>query len=115
MNGAAGRMVQLRHANGFETEYLHLSAITVRTGSRVQQGDLIGRVGATGLVTGPHLDYRVKRDGVFINPVTASRSMPPGEPVPAAEMEAFQLVRDRELSALTTPEVRADNDDDSTP
>jgi murein DD-endopeptidase MepM/ murein hydrolase activator NlpD len=115
MNGAAGRMVQLRHANGFETEYLHLSAITVRTGSRVQQGDLIGRVGATGLVTGPHLDYRVKRDGVFINPVTASRSMPPGEPVPAAEMEAFQLVRDRELSALDTPVARTDNDEDSTP
>ena len=99
-SGAAGRMVQLRHANGFETEYLHLSAITVRTGARVQQGELIGRVGATGLVTGPHLDYRVKRNGVFINPLTASRSMPPGEPVPAALMEAFEQVRDRELSGV---------------
>ena len=102
-NGAAGRMVQLRHANGFETEYLHLSSIAVRTGTRVQQGDLIGRVGATGLVTGPHLDYRVKKNGAFINPLTASRSMPPGEPVPAAETAAFQSARDRALAALPTP------------
>src|SRR6185436_9161711 len=58
MNGGAGRVVHLRHGNGFETEYLHLSAATVRAGRRVQQGDVIGRVGATGLATGPHLDYR---------------------------------------------------------
>jgi murein DD-endopeptidase MepM/ murein hydrolase activator NlpD len=99
-NGAAGRMVHLRHANGFETEYLHLSSIAVRAGTRVQQGDVIGRVGATGLVTGPHLDYRVKKNGAFINPLTASRSMPPGEPVSAAEMDAFVAVRDAALSAL---------------
>ena len=47
-SGAGGRMVHLRHANGYETKYLHLSAIAVRPGARVQQGDLIGRVGATG-------------------------------------------------------------------
>src|SRR6185295_18105914 len=93
----------LRHANGFETEYLHLSSIAVRAGTRVQQGDLIGRVGATGLVTGPHLDYRVKKNGAFINPLTASRSMPPGEPVPAGEMEAFQSARDRALATLAAP------------
>jgi len=104
-NGAAGRMVHLRHANGFETEYLHLSSIAVRAGTRVQQGDLIGRVGATGLVTGPHLDYRVKKSGAFINPLTASRSMPPGEPVPAGEMDAFVSVRDAALAALPAPDA----------
>jgi murein DD-endopeptidase MepM/ murein hydrolase activator NlpD len=103
LNGGAGRMVHLRHANGFETEYLHLSSTTVRAGVRVQQGDLIGRVGSTGLATGPHLDYRVKKNGVFINPLTASQQMPPGDPVPAAQMEAFIAVRDRALRELPAP------------
>ena len=103
--GGSGRMVHLRHANGFESEYLHLSAIAVRVGARVRQGALIGRVGATGLATGPHLDYRLKKNGVFINPVTARRSMPPGEPVPAAQMAAFGAARDRVLVALTSAPV----------
>jgi murein DD-endopeptidase MepM/ murein hydrolase activator NlpD len=103
LNGGAGRMVHLRHANGFETEYLHLSSTTVRAGTRVHQGDLIGRVGSTGLATGPHLDYRVKKNGVFINPLTASQQMPPGDPVPAAQMEAFIAVRDRALRELPAP------------
>jgi murein DD-endopeptidase MepM/ murein hydrolase activator NlpD len=100
MRGGAGRVVHLRHTNGFETEYLHLSATLVRAGTRVRQGDVIGRVGATGLATGPHLDYRVKRNGVFINPLTASRSMPPADPVPPDQMAAFQAFRDRVLAEL---------------
>jgi murein DD-endopeptidase MepM/ murein hydrolase activator NlpD len=104
-NGGAGRMVHLRHANGFETQYLHLSSVAVRRGARVRQGDLVGRVGATGLATGPHLDYRVRKNGSFINPVAAHRAMPPGEPVPAHELEAFAAVRDRVLSALASADV----------
>ena len=77
-------MVHLRHANGFESEYLHLSAIAVHAGARVHQGELIGRVGSTGLATGPHLDYRLKKNGAFINPLTAHRAMPPADPIPAA-------------------------------
>src|SRR5207302_8039177 len=99
-NGGAGRMVHLRHPNGFESEYLHLSAITVRRGARVRQGDLVGRVGATGLATGPHLDYRLKKNGVFINPLTVHRSLPPSEPVPSAQMAAFSAARDRVWIAL---------------
>ena len=101
MSGGAGRMVHLRHANGFETEYLHLSAIAVRAGSRVRQGELIGKVGSSGLATGPHLDYRLKKNGAFINPVTAHRAMPPADPIPAAEMAAFEAARDRAMAALT--------------
>jgi murein DD-endopeptidase MepM/ murein hydrolase activator NlpD len=104
-NGGAGRMVHLRHANGFETQYLHLSSVAVRRGARVRHGDLVGRVGATGLATGPHLDYRVRKNGSFINPVAAHRAMPPGEPVPAHELEAFAAVRDRVLSALASADV----------
>ncbi len=99
-NGGAGRMIHLRHANGFESEYLHLSSIDVRAGARVRQGDLIGRVGATGLATGPHLDFRVKKNGAFINPLTAARSMPPADPVPDAARARFAADRDRVLAAL---------------
>jgi murein DD-endopeptidase MepM/ murein hydrolase activator NlpD len=101
--GGAGRMVHLRHANGFESEYLHLSSIAVQPRAHVHQGDVIGRVGATGLATGPHLDYRVKKNGVFVNPLTASRGMPPADPVPASDLAAFSALRDRTLGALRTP------------
>jgi hypothetical protein len=78
-----------------------LSVIIVAAGKRVHQGDLLGRVGATGLVTGPHLDYRVKKDGAFINPLTAARTMPPAEPVPGGELSTFSAVRDRVLTSMT--------------
>jgi murein DD-endopeptidase MepM/ murein hydrolase activator NlpD len=99
-SGGSGRMVHIRHGNAFETEYLHLSSITVRGGARVHQGELIGRVGSTGLATGPHLDYRVKKNGAFINPLTAHRSAPPAEPVPAEQMVAFAAVRERAFAVL---------------
>ena len=115
VNGGAGRMVRLRHSNGFETEYLHLSSITVRAGTRVQQGDVIGRVGSTGLATGPHLDYRVRKNGVFINPLTLAQHLPPAEPVARAEMAAFAVARDRALAALRTPAVLRASADGRTP
>jgi murein DD-endopeptidase MepM/ murein hydrolase activator NlpD len=100
MSGGSGRLVHLRHGNGYETEYLHLSSIAVRVGSRVRQGDVIGRVGATGLATGPHLDYRVKRNGAFINPVAANRAMPPADPIPSSELDAFRHAFDHALARL---------------
>jgi murein DD-endopeptidase MepM/ murein hydrolase activator NlpD len=104
-NGGGGRVVHLRHANGFETKYLHLSSIAVRGGARVEQGATIGRVGSSGLATGPHLDYRLLKNGAFINPITAHRSMPPADPVPAREMAAFEAARDRAIAALATSAV----------
>jgi murein DD-endopeptidase MepM/ murein hydrolase activator NlpD len=104
-SGGSGNMVHLRHSNGFETEYLHLSSIAVRAGAHVRQGELIGKVGMTGLATGPHLDYRVKRNGAFVNPVIAHRAMPPADPIPQAEMTAFLAARDgafAKLSAIQT-------------
>jgi murein DD-endopeptidase MepM/ murein hydrolase activator NlpD len=106
MSGGAGRLVHLRHANGFESEYLHLSAIAVRVGAHVRQGDLIGRVGSSGLATGPHLDYRMKRNGVFVNPLAVHRAMPPAEPVPSAQMTAFQAARDQFFSRISTATSR---------
>jgi hypothetical protein len=95
-NGASGRMV--RTANRFETEYRTFGDCRPRRRAR-RPGELIGRVGAPGLVTDDLI--RVKRNGVFINPLTG-RALAPAEPVPAAEMGAFQRVRDRQFSALTT-------------
>lgn len=102
--GQAGRLVAIRHSSGYESMYLHLSSIAVRVGQRVNQGDLIGRSGQSGLVSGPHLDYRLKKNGVYVNPVTEHRRMPPGEPIPAALMAAFQLERDK-LAALLPADV----------
>ena len=99
-NGDGGRTVHLRHANGYETLYMHLSSITVAAGQRVAQGDMIGRVGSSGLSTGPHLDYRIKRNGVYVNPVLEHKRMPPGEPIPAAIMAQFIAERDRALARL---------------
>lgn len=97
-----GRTVRVRHQNGYDSEYLHLSAIEVRAGERVSQGDLIGKVGATGLATAPHLHYGLRRHGAFVNPVVEHRNMPPGEPIPAAEMDAYTALRVR-LSELIQP------------
>ena len=104
-SGGSGRMVHVRHANGYETEYLHLSMMAVHAGARVRQGELIGRVGATGLATAPHLDYRLKKNGVFMNPVTAHRSMPPADPVPVTQMAAFTTTRDRAFATFAIAAV----------
>jgi len=101
--GGGGRTVKVRHPNGYETEYLHLSAITVRQGARISQGELLGRVGQTGLATGPHLHYGLKKNGRYVNPILEHRNMPPGEPVPAALLNVFSSERDRYLSLLFAP------------
>jgi len=108
-NGGSGRMVHLRHGNAFDTEYLHLSSIAVRAGARVKQGELIGRVGSTGLATGPHLDYRVIKNGAFVNPIAAHRAAPPADPVPASQMAAFEAARDRAFAELTPAVSRVSN------
>jgi murein DD-endopeptidase MepM/ murein hydrolase activator NlpD len=105
MSGGAGRMVHLRHANGFETEYLHLSSIAVRAGSRVRQGELVGRVGSSGLATGAHLDYRPKKNGAFVNPVTAHRAMPPADPIPRRSWLRSTQARDQAMAPLAKPAV----------
>ena len=103
-SGASGNMVRLRHTNGYETYYLHLSAFAdgIRPGVRIGQGQMIGRVGATGVVTGPHLDYRMRKNGTFVNPLLEHRDLPPGDPVPEAQMAAFEAIRDGAEQTLRT-------------
>jgi murein DD-endopeptidase MepM/ murein hydrolase activator NlpD len=96
--GGYGKTVRLRHANGYETMYGHLSSFRVRSGQRVCQGDVIGRVGATGIATGPHLDYRMFKNGIAVDPLRVR--LPPAPPIPLAERAAFQAARDRQLARL---------------
>ena len=99
---ANGRMVRVRHASGYETFYLHLSAFAsgIRAGVRVDQGQTVGLVGSTGLATGPHLHYGLTRNGVFVNPLREHMNQPPGEPVPPSVMQAFEAERNRALAKL---------------
>ena len=103
-SGGNGNMVRLRHPGGFETYYLHLSSFGagIRAGAHVMQGQMIGRVGMTGTATGPHLDYRLKKNGVFVNPLSVHSRQAPGEPIPAVQLAAFKASRDAMLSRLTT-------------
>ena len=99
-NGGAGNMVTLRHPNGYETNYLHLSRYGpgVKRGARVAQGDVVGYVGSSGLSTGPHLDYRVKQNGRWINPLTLSS--PPAEPLGGSRRARFELHAEAVIALL---------------
>ena len=101
-DNANGRMVRVRHSNGYTTYYLHLSAFGrgIRAGARVDQGQIVGLVGSTGLATGPHLHYGLQKNGAWVDPVREHRNMPPGDPVPAVAMAAFNAARDTALDEL---------------
>jgi murein DD-endopeptidase MepM/ murein hydrolase activator NlpD len=90
-----GNTVTLRHTGGYETQYLHLSSFGtgIRAGAHVSQGEVIGRVGATGLATGPHLHYVLKRNGQHVNPLAEHRRHPPGDPISAEHRAAFEKAR----------------------
>jgi murein DD-endopeptidase MepM/ murein hydrolase activator NlpD len=101
-SGEAGRMVRIRHTGGYETAYLHLSAFGpgIRPGQRVEQGQLIGRVGSSGTATGPHLDYRILKNNKYVNPLTELSRMAPGAPIAGATLADFMQLRDDVLGQL---------------
>ena len=77
-------MVRIRHAGGYETAYLHLSSFGpgIRPGVRVDQGQLIGRVGASGTVDGGRISTTASsRTATYVNPIAELAKMPPGEPI----------------------------------
>ncbi|GMT47313.1 MAG: peptidase M24 [bacterium] len=90
-NGGYGKLVIIKHPNGYETYYGHLSRIKkgTRKGKKVSQGDIIAYVGSTGLSTGPHLHYSIKRYGKFLNPLKIK--LPRNRTVPAKLMTDFQI------------------------
>jgi len=94
-SGNSGRLVRIRHDDGYKTMYLHLSGFKVQAGQRVMQGDVVGYVGNSGRVTGTHLDFRMQKNGQYVNPLNVFRSLPPGDPIPDELMDAFFAERDR--------------------
>ncbi len=98
--GAYGNQVQVRHANGYETAYSHMTGFArgLKAGQRVRQGQVIGYVGSTGLSTGPHLHYEVLVNGRFVNPMRIK--VPRGQELEGAVLTEFQRERDR-IDTLT--------------
>jgi len=102
MKGASGNMVEVRHNSVYSTFYLHLSrfASDVQVGKRVTQGEVIGYVGATGRATGPHLDFRLTKDGKYLNPLTHSNKSLEAAPLPPQALPAFRAHAKRLLAEL---------------
>lgn len=91
--GGYGKLVEIVHPNGYRTRYAHLSKILVRKGQRVEQKEIIGKVGATGLATASHLHYEIIKDGHHIN----SELINDGHAVPAlADDRLSDFVRQRD-------------------
>jgi len=99
-SGGYGNLVELRHLNGITTRYGHLRGVArkIRRGTRVEQGQVIGYVGSTGLASGPHLHYEFRMNGVAKD--SRRVKIGGGAPVPKADRAAFEQERDRLLVLL---------------
>jgi len=99
-SGGYGNLVIIKHPNGYETYYGHLSKYGkgVKKGVRVKQGQIIGYVGSTGLSTGPHLDFRIKKNGSFFNYLTMK--MPPTYTLTGKDKEDFDLYKQELINKL---------------
>jgi murein DD-endopeptidase MepM/ murein hydrolase activator NlpD len=93
-----GNHVFIQHGNNIVTKYLHFTKRNVKTGQRVQQGQVIGYVGATGLAEAPHLHYEFLVNGVHRNPRTVD--LPKADPLPAKQLVSFQQRAEPMLSQL---------------
>lgn len=100
--GQYGKLIIIRHRNGYKTYYGHLSKIGkgVRSGVQVNQGKVIGYVGATGLATGPHLHYEMRIDNRPVNPM--SLKIPRSESISETMRVAFRQIADRMNSELAS-------------
>jgi len=95
-----GNYIKIKHNSVYTTTYMHLRGFAkgITTGARVKQGQVIGYVGATGLATGPHLDFRVAKNGSYVDPLKVKA--PPVEPVKEENMERYTVLKDSMLNEL---------------
>ncbi len=106
-NGGFGRLIKIKHSNGYISYYGHLSryAKNLRVGQSVSQKQLIGYVGKTGLATGPHLDFRLQKNGRFFDPLTVKFDM--GEPIAPRSRTRFNQVMEMRMAELRAAEPAA--------
>jgi len=104
--GAGGNTVRIRHNSVYSTAYLHLSGYAkgLKVGQRVRQGQVIGYVGSTGRSTGPHLDFRVWKNGSPINPL--KMQSPPAEPLKEASKAEFEKAYEKCRARIDTIQAR---------
>lgn len=105
--GASGNLIRIRHQGGLTSHYAHLASFArnLKVGDRVDQKQVIGYVGSTGLSTGPHVCFRVKRDGKYVDPMQISG--PAGDPVGIERIAVFRSVRDQLLADLGSSPLSA--------
>lgn len=103
-NSRSGKHLKLKHRNGYVSSYSHMSryATKLSRGKKVQQGEVIGYVGATGAATGPHLCFHLRKNGRSINPLTFQS--PGGPDLEEKSQKAFRLLAQQEMQALNHPE-----------
>ena len=104
--GGGGNTIKVKHNSVYTTTYMHLSkyAKGIQVGSHVQQGEIIGYVGSTGLSTGPHLDFRVHKNGQPINPL--QMEAPPSLPVKPELIDSFTVVKQNVLAELDSMQLK---------
>lgn len=100
VRGGAGKMIRIRHNSEYATAYKHLNGFArgVRSGARVQQGQIIGYVGNTGLSTGPHLHFEFFQGGRFVDPL--GKKFPSAEPIPSEQLAQFKTEATTLLTSL---------------
>ena len=101
-----GKYVRIRHTNGYETAYGHMSAFArgIQPGTRVRQGQIIGYVGSTGLSTGPHLHYEIMVNNRFVDPMRIK--LPRGRVLDGPTLAEFERDRDRADNMMNRPAAR---------
>ena len=99
-HGAYGVMVEIKHNNKFETLYAHMSKLAdgIRAGKKVNQGQIIGYVGATGRATGPHLHYEVRAEGRPMNPLKVKATG--GKQLAGKDLQKYKLYKTRVLALM---------------
>ncbi len=104
--GHYGNIIQIKHHNGYVTAYAHLSAMHVKIGQRVRQGQMIGKVGRTGRTTGAHLHYEVIRNGVHVNP--QSIKFMPKARLNSKDLASFRVIKqqiEKEVAEISPSQV----------
>ncbi len=115
-SGGYGNLIRIRHANGYATGYGHMSGYAQHQeiGAYVRQGDVIGYVGSTGLSTGPHLHFEMKKNGSYVNPAT--EILPPANPLLESDLDSFMLqlpILERTWTRISGRDVPVAQDEDS--